>query len=541
MKRLALIAVAGFGVLAAPAWADELTIDAPIRSVVVYPQGAAITREGPAQLPAGNTTLIIDHIPTGIDTSSVRVEGLAGGDAQIQSVTVRSGKTDATNPERDRLIAQIDDLRDQLLMLQDQQTALEAEQEFIGNLIDAGPAGFADLLGGQGAGIDQWQTAWTAIGEGLAEVQSQLRQLQFEQRDIQNQIDDLLDQIANLPTEPPHYEIAIELSAAAATDVVMAVNYRVGDARWTPTYDAMLTTGGTDEEPTITLVRRASIVQNTGEDWTDVAITLSTTRPTGGTAVPVVGEALIGVYDYDTARAGAPAMADEAAPVAGLIAPAPIAQTEAVADFGDFRADYIIPVPVSVESGGGARSVQIATEEAAAHLYVDIAPRLSEQAFLTAAFTIESEAPILAGRVNLFRDEAYVGTGSLAFTNPGEEVRLGFGVDDQVHVTWTLADRSTGERGLLTRIAFDEREYHATIDNGHSRAIEITVTDRVPVSDDERIVVDRLSQTTEPTEEDVDGQRGVLAWTYEYEPGESRTIVNAYSVTWPANLNVYGL
>ncbi len=540
MKRLALIAVASFGAFTAPAWADELTIDAPIKSVVVYPQGAAVTREGPATLPAGNTTLIIDHIPVGIDTSSVRVEGIAGGDAQIQSVTVRTGKTESDNPERDRLVAEIDDLRDQLLMLQDQQTALEAEREFIGNLIDEGPGGFADFLGGQGAGIDQWQTAWTAIGEGLAAVQSQLRQLQFQQRDIQEQIDDLTNQIANLPSEPRHYEIVIEVAANATTDVTMAVNYRVSDARWTPAYDAMLTTGDAGGEPAITLVRRADITQNTGEDWTDVAITLSTTRPTGGTAAPVVSEAIIGAYNYDTARVGAAAPADEAV-AAGLVAPAPIAQTEAVADFGDFRANYIIPVPVSVESGGGARSVQIATEEAPAHLYVDVAPRFSEQAFLTAAFTLDSEAPILAGRVNLFRDDAYVGTGNLAFSNPDEEISLGFGADDQVHVTWTLADRSTGERGLLTRVTFDEREYHAIIDNGHSRAIEITVTDRIPVSDDERIEVDQLSRTTEPTEVDVNGQRGVLAWTYEYEPGESRTIVNAYSVTWPTSLNVYGL
>ncbi len=108
-------------------------------------------------------------------------------------------------------------------------------------------------------------------------------------------------------------------------------------------------------------------------------------------------------------------------------------------------------------------------------------------------------------------------------------------------MTWTLANRSTGERGLLTRVEFDEREYQATVENGHSRAIEITTTDRVPVGDDERILVDRLPQMTEPTAEDVDGQRGVVAWTYEYEPGETHEIINAYSVTWPTSLNVYGV
>ena len=132
------------------------------------------------------------------------------------------------------------------------------------------------------------------------------------------------------------------------------------NAYWAPTYDAMLTTGREDGEPTIELVRRADIVQNTGEDWTDVALTLSTTRPTGGTDAPTVGGAQVGVFDQDDrfVRA-AEAEAADAAGVAGNLAlsPAAVPNLQAVA-----------------------------------------APRFSEQAYLTAALTIDSQAPILAGR-----------------------------------------------------------------------------------------------------------------------------------------------
>jgi uncharacterized protein (TIGR02231 family) len=215
-------------------------------------------------------------------------------------------------------------------------------------------------------------------------------------------------------------------------------------------------------------------------------------------------------------------------------------EQQAVADFGDFKADYVIPVPTSLDSGAGSRSVRIATDEADARLFVEVAPRFAEEAFLTAAFTIDSEAPVLAGLANLFRDDAYVGRARIAFANPGEEISLGFGVDDQVRATWTLVDRNTGERGLLTRIEFDERQYRATIDNNHSREIDITVVDRVPVADDDRISVNRLPEMTEPTDEDVDGKRGVVAWTYTYAPGESRDIINAYAMSWPTDLPVFG-
>ena len=46
---------------------------------------------------------------------------------------------------------------------------------------------------------------------------------------------------------------------------------------------------------------------------------------------------------------------------------------------------------------------------------------------------------------------------------------------------------------------------------------------------------------TEPTEEDVGGRRGVVSWTYEYEAGETREITNAYVISWPADLNVFGV
>jgi uncharacterized protein (TIGR02231 family) len=545
MKRIALLALSGLAAATAPAAAEEIWVEAPIQAVTVYPLGATIIRESPITLPQGTSVVVVDHIPLGIDANSIRVDGMAGASAQIQGVSVRRAEEDADgDPARQELVTQIEDLRDDLQALEDERAGLEAQRQFINNLIETGPAGFADLLGAQGGGIDQWQAAWDLVGEGVFRVERSLRDVDLLARDIDEEIRELLDELANLPTEPPHLEILIETAAVAATELVLEVSYRVSNAGWRPAYDAFLTTEAGDDEPSISLVRRAEIYQTTGEDWSDVAVTLSTTRPSGGTQAPTVGEQVIGVYEVNdrVAAAPAPGLAMEAAEAMALGGDAnqPVGQLQAVADFGDFRADFVIPVPVSIASGAGARSVQLATDDAQARLFVEVAPRLAEVAYLTASFTVASEAPVLAGEVTLFRDDAYVGTGQIAFANPGEEISLGFGVDDQVRVTWTLASRDSGERGLLNRVAFVELEYRAIIDNNHSRDIEIMVVDRIPVSEHERVVVTRLEQTTEPTEEGVDGRRGVLAWTYGYAAGESREITIAYSISWPVDLSIYG-
>lgn len=543
MKHFVVAVLAGFFLATGPTYAADIEVEAPIRSVVVFPQGASVTREVPFTVGAGVNVLVIGGVTPGIDPSTIRIEGVGEAGVLIRSVEAVQEKEDGEDPERTRINDLILAARDRQAALNDQLVALEAQRSFIQNLIARGPEGFAQLLGGAGGGIDQWATAWQTIGQGLNQVLSGIRRVQLEIREIEEEIAGYMAQLAELPVPRVALEIRVEVSTDEAVTGTLRATYQVGNARWAPAYDATLLTGDANTEPAIELVRRAEITQQTGEDWIDVAMTLSTSRPAGGTAAPELFETVLQAFDaFERAPMAAPMPAPAAVRPEDAIGGAiPAQEQPAIADFGDFRANFIIDGPVSVTSGGGVRSVRLATDTAPARMFVEATPRLSEQAFLTAAFTLDSGAPVLAGRVNLFRDGSYVGAGALAFSAAGTEVTLGFGADDLVRVAFSLENRETGERGLLTRLATDERLYRITVENLHDRAIEITVYDRIPVSEDERIVVEQLDTTTPPTETDVDGRRGVLAWTYEYAPGETREIDNAYLVTWPADLNVYGL
>ena len=66
----------------------------------------------------------------------------------------------------------------------------------------------------------------------------------------------------------------------------MRVTYAVRNARWMPLYDARLDTGAKDRKPALELVRRAEITQNTGEDWSNVALSVSTVRTARGGSAP---------------------------------------------------------------------------------------------------------------------------------------------------------------------------------------------------------------------------------------------------------------
>ena len=548
MNRLGLLAgLAALGAL--PAAAEEFKPQSSIETVTVYPLGASVTRHVPITLPAGSSAVVIDDLPGDLEADSVKVDGAADQAIEIGSVETRLAPADAEkDPKRQAILDEIQALNDRLAAANDKLGALDGRQKFIEKLIETTPAGFGRALGQSADGVERWSVAAETIGSELAAIADAARALHIEERTIQTGIDAKTKALAELPEPRAHTILTVALSAGAPATGALTVAYRVADARWVPTYDAMLTTGDKGGKPAVAIVRRAEVTQATGEDWSNVAMTLSTARPSGGTAAPQLEPSLasfvVDEVPYPAAASGA--LRDERAPAPmakemdAVSAPAdrPVQILEAAADFGDFRAQYRVPGAVSVESGVGARGLRIATDDGGAELAVRAAPSLSDAAYLYAHFTASSGAPFLAGRVALFRDGSYIGSGAVPFSNAGKAIDLGFGPDDLVHVQRTALDRATGEHGVFSSRKTDTRRFKITVENLHKQKMNITVLDRMPYAEDDKIVVARLPEATAPTAENVEDRRGVLAWTYDYGPGESRDIENAYEVSWPADKSV---
>ena len=106
-----------------------------------------------------------------------------------------------------------------------------------------------------------------------------------------------------MPAPSDHVAVRIAVSADVATTGTLSVSYRTPAANWVPTYDAQLSTGEAGGKPSLAIVRRAEVTQATGEDWTDVALTLSTARTAGGTAAPFLPANLVALYDELRLRA----------------------------------------------------------------------------------------------------------------------------------------------------------------------------------------------------------------------------------------------
>ena len=352
-------------------------------------------------------------------------------------------------------------------------------------------------------------------------------------------------------------EVRIDLAAAAATSAVLHVSYTVRGARWSPIYDARLDTGTRDRKPALDLVRRAEIVQSTGEDWSDVELAVSTVRTAkGGSApelrplivrypapLPVLGGTLRAPAAAQFAPAPPPASAAEErnTEVRGRESKAvdiAAVEQEAAADTGGFQAVYRIPGRVSIAANEGAKSFRISSATIMPELLVRAVPALDATAFLEASFKHQEDAPLLPGRVAIYRDGIFVGRGQMPMTSKEENVRLGFGADDKVKIARSTVRQTEGSAGIVSSAKVERREFKTAVRNGHDAPIKIVIEDQVPVSEIDDVKVELLPTTTPPTERDVRNRRGVLAWSFDAAPGEAKEIKIAWRVRWPADKTV---
>jgi uncharacterized protein (TIGR02231 family) len=534
--------------------AAQTEVASKVDQVTVYPDGAVVTRVIEVDLPHGDTVLRAVDFPPALDPASLRVEGEAATRLMIGSIDARPPRADRP-PADPALEDAIEGLRDERARLDARIAAATARRKFAERFAEQSPAGVGDK--GQARPLTEWRAAFAAVEEEVAAAEAAIGDARIMQRDIDRKLARLDAQRTANP--PRKMEVRLDIDAQAAAHAILRVSYAIRGARWSPIYDARLDTAGKDpgkdgRKPAVELVRRAEIAQATGEDWQDVQLAVSTARTARGGSAPELRPLIVRYPLPRPQISRAPMSAAPAAPAGA--APKPLLkeradgldqdkkdqfvaeEQEAAADAQGFQVVYRIPGRVSISASEGARNFRISSATITPSLLLRVAPAVDATAFLEADFKHTEDAPLLPGPVAIYRDGTYVGRGQIALTAKDEDVRLGFGADDNVKVVRSTVRQLEGSAGILSTLRTERRDYKTSIRNGHDMPVRIVVEDQVPVSEVDEVKVEMLSVTTPPTEKDVRNRRGVMAWSFDLAPGAARDLRIAWLARWPADKTV---
>ncbi len=534
-------------VVAGAAAARELEAASAVVAVVVHPDAATVTREATVDLPAGASTVLIKGGPFPIIPDSLRASGEARTPLTIGAVEERVAPAASEQPES-AVAARLKELRAARAGLKVTIEALNAKQAMIVRYSQASPEKLASDA--RPLAVSDWTAAFDAVAVAHAKAGEELRLASAKAQELDEEIHGLESQRGGAKKWLTR-DIAVGVDSAGGGPAKIVLTYQTAAASWKPAYEARLDTGDKDKAPELELQRRAVVTQKTGEDWRDVALSVSTVRARRAAAAPEVLPQRVGFAEPPPAPAPLPAAraksdAPEPAPAAGQQFVYTTSATrltralEATAelDAGGYSATFKISGPASAPGDGSAKTFPLSSRISRPKLTIRAAPALDPTAYLEAHILNEDEAPLLPGQITVLRDGVFVGTSRVELVAPGDAADFGFGADDRVKISRYPVKRKENEPGWFGGSKTDAREFKTSVKNLHDFPVSVTVVDRIPYSENAAIAVETLPQTTPPTEKQPGDKRGVMAWSFDLQPGEAKDIHLAWRLKWPADREI---
>ena len=256
---------------------DTKEVKTSVDAVTVFNNGAQITRKKTVLLPKGVTQLRFTDLSPYISAESITVKATTG--VTILSVNHKINFLDQAKaaPELEQLKK---DIEAAVRERETELTRLEVIKENIDLLQknkDLSGKNNPVQLGNLQQVADYYNRRLTELKLEENKRNETLDALEKRLRNLQNQKTTLEGK-----TNTERGEISIKVSADAAKNVPFELRYVVDNARWQPSYDLR----ASDINQPIRLVYKASVQQDTKEDWDNVHLTLSSAEPTLSNEAP---------------------------------------------------------------------------------------------------------------------------------------------------------------------------------------------------------------------------------------------------------------
>ena len=512
------------------AFANAVTVSgnkAAIAAVTLYPGIASVQRS--VRIPAGTRQLVFECLPANIDPQSLQVSA----DAEVRIgdyKTLLQPRDMASKSCASPLDKQILALEDQLATINADEGAGKLVAEYLQNLTKpeetTAPA------------ANQIAATSTALRNSSRENSLHAHQVMRQKQTLEEQLKPLLAERERTgATRGQVMKLSVQL--ATNNEASVQLTYQVRGPSWQPSYRAQLNA----DKGVIELERQALVAQTSGEDWSNVQLTLSTGQPTRNTQ----------------GRMPSPWVLDVQQPMVAAVAPAPapsapmsrssklmltdVAQEAALPQLDvssintAYNTQFSVPYKISVPSSGERVTLSLGRQSLPAQLLTRTAPAVEEAAYLVA--TISAPAGIWpAGPVALFRDAAFVGNGRLDFGNAQSLAQgLAFGRDEKIVVRNLPQDASTGRGGFINSNTQKQILQRYTVENRHDRAITLQVIDAAPISRNSKISV-QSQYSPEPASTRWNQQNGMVAWQQSLAAGATAEFKAEHQIRYPDDVSV---
>ena len=489
-----------------------------ISEVTVYHNQALVTRRGKINLKGGQQEVAIANLPLTVHTDSVTARCL--GNAEVQLLAVRTERIFANESLQQRtnqILGKIRQLEEQKRQLEDQINSVQLQQNFIQSFSEKSVDRFANNLSSEPLNLNEVQDLLNFLGQSYQNYAQRITETEKQITELEKRLELLNQQIRQL--QQPVYKqiqssvnIVITLETPFSRDCELEITYLVSQVNWTPFYDLR----STSDRKQINLTCLAEIKQKTGEDWTDVNLTLSTAKPTLATQTPKLEPWYITGSKLPNCSQTNAKIYDNFAELGALLAEENdtdkqqellrvqklVEQTTKFPGVVTFKLDKTY----TILSDGTFHKVTVFHKDLPCRTEYIAIPRQMSFAYLEATVTNNTNGlSFLPGKDNIFFYNSLIGTTELENIAPRQEFKLNLGIDQGLKIAQDLVERNIEIIGNYRRTTFG---YKLTVLNLRGEKVKLRLIVQLPVSRDEKVKV-RLTSTNPEIQL---GEMGQLEW-----------------------------
>lgn len=507
-----------------------------ISHATIFLNGAELSSSTKINLPQGETEILFTNIAGNVNQQSLNIG--ADNGVVIQSATFQNNF----------LVAEI--LSPRARAIQDSIDIIEHGRAGTNNMLAVTNEQIAVLSQNKQVSGSQSGLSVTELTKMLDLIKTRLSGLLAEKDKLNATLKKTDERLTLLRMQleaekskdfQPGGQLLVKFYAPRATSSDVNISYVVPNAGWSPTYDLRVE----DLKNPVKLFYKANVYQNSGVKWDKIKITLSTGNPSEGAQAPMLqpwylafynpvayGEGYMNSYQNQAApRAKAIMMdsitEDAKAPAAGAL------NNYVQVNNSGISTTFDIDLPYTIPSDGQQHLVSVKSYELPATYRYFVVPKMDRDAFLQAQITNWEDLNLIPATTNIFYEGSYVGQGYIDMRNTKDTMNISLGRDKKIIVRRERDKELRSVKTIGTNIK-ETFVYTVSIRNTRKEALNITVLEQLPISNDKDIVIE---------DTDVDGgtleeTTGEVKWILSVKPNETVKKKIAFTVKYPKGKSI---
>lgn len=504
-----------------------------LTEVKLYQNGAYISRLARTQLNEGFNEVVFKNLSPYINSQTLTVKGM--GDATILNVSFKQNylKDKYKPKEITMLESNLDTLNYKYQQVLNTSAILKEKE----SLLLANKS-----IGGANNGVlaDELEPMMDYFSAKLTEIKDDMLNNSLKEKKLREQIEKIKNELNNRNNKNnlPEGNIVIEVNAKGKGNATFELGYLIAtEATWYSFYDIRTK----DVNSPVQIIYKAKIIQNTGENWENTKLRLSTANPQAGSVKPelypwylnfnVPQVLLKGTRDMRQnyqIQGDAPAVMSTATPE--------MKSVEVTLSQSQLSSEFTVAIPYTIMSDGQEHQVDIQSFSLPAVFEYVALPKLDVDAFLTARIAGWEDLSLTPGAANIYFDGAYVGESYINPLETGDTLTLSLGRDKKIIVKREKLKEFSSSK-LFGNIKERSFTYEISVKNTKKEALNIVIQDQVPISQDKEIEV-KITELSNGVLNDVTGK---TEWRLAIQPNENKKVRLSYTVKFPKNKQVSGL